>query len=168
MTEPLPLDLADRDQVASVVKSVAGSLGLLEYSLTNLTEQFAPDEAARERINRLGKAIGNCAIAARHFADDLNPDAETWLWAWGAAADRHAVTAGLAEKQWQAMERVVEYLERDELRSFEECGRPDDHIWLSVRELQDMLKAAGRIPNIANFSPAADGSGWLSDGHGDD
>jgi hypothetical protein len=66
------------------------------------------------------------------------------------------------------MQQVVEYLAHDELHNWAESGRPDDHIWVSVRELQDLLKAAGRIPNIANFYADPDGEGLLSDGRGDD
>ena len=75
--------------------------------------------------------------------------------------------ATITEAHWQAMQRVVEYLERDEIRNWVEAGQPDKHIWLSVRELQDLLKQAGKIPNIANFWETADGD-LVSDGHGDD
>jgi ABC-type Zn uptake system ZnuABC Zn-binding protein ZnuA len=68
----------------------------------------------------------------------------------------------LSEAQWQALEKVVEYLAHDEHHHWVECDQPDDHIWLSVRKLADMLKAAGRIPNVANFY------GFTSDGDGDD
>ena len=47
------------------------------------------------------------------------------------------------ERQWIALENVVSYLlDAGEEHSWEETGRPDDHIWLSVRELNDMLTAA--------------------------
>jgi hypothetical protein len=83
-------------------------------------------------------------------------------------ARQRMVSRKLTDTQWQAIQRVVEYLEHDELRHWAETGQPDGHIWLSVRELQDLLKEAGKIPNIANFYPTPDGDGFLSDGHGDD
>jgi hypothetical protein len=83
-------------------------------------------------------------------------------------AAQRKVANKLTEAQWHAMQQVVEYLAHDELHNWAERGRPNDHIWVSVRELQDLLKAAGRIPNIANFYADPDGEGLLSDGHGDD
>jgi hypothetical protein len=77
------------------------------------------------------------------------------------------VSGKLTEVQWLAMQNVVTYL-ADELDDWIAAGQPDAHIWPSVRELQDLLKKAGKIPNIANFYAAPDGSGFLSDGHGDD
>lgn len=82
-------------------------------------------------------------------------------------ARQREVSDKLTEAQWHAMQQVVEYLAHDELNDWIAAEQPGDHIWLSVRELQDLLKAAGRIPNAANFAIAPDGS-VQSDGHGDD
>ena len=77
------------------------------------------------------------------------------------------VSDKLTHAQWQALLNVVTYLECDELQDWAACGCQDHHIWLSVRELQDLLKSAGKLPNIANFYEDSEGN-FASDGHGDD
>jgi hypothetical protein len=78
----------DSEHVSSVLQSIGGSLGILEYSLQDLLSDEAPDRNAEKRIAALSKTIGKCAVEALEFAKEMDPNAGPWLWGWGAAADR--------------------------------------------------------------------------------
>ena len=45
----------------------------------------------------------------------------------------------MTEKQKKSLRTVIEYLEQDEKRNFEESGCPENHIYQHVQVLQECL-----------------------------
>jgi hypothetical protein len=41
----------------------------------------------------------------------------------------------------EALDKIVEYMEKDERKDWEECGKPDNHIYNSVVIVRDFLES---------------------------
>jgi len=45
----------------------------------------------------------------------------------------------MTQEQAQALQKVIDYLEKDESRNWEENDRPSNHIYMDILQLRSML-----------------------------
>jgi hypothetical protein len=73
--------IQDLEHVSGVLRSVAGSLALLQYTLEDQTDGcWLGDDAPYKRLGNLIADIGECTAEAVKIADELAPNSKQWLW----------------------------------------------------------------------------------------